>query len=368
MGLGGVRGNRETIAQLETELLTRPAHAYLLAGPRGVGKGLIARGLAHATLCERAPGAEFCCTPEACPARLSPPVTGRGAGRSATRAGAARGAASAPRCECCAGCVQVASGVHPDFTCVVRAEGRTEVLIEQVRELIAGLGIRPGRAPRRVAIIDDAETLGAPAQNALLKTLEEPPGHALIFMVAESERALLDTVRSRLRLVRFAPLETADVEAVLRARAAVEPERAAALARLARGSAGRALRLAAGAEPPIRELLGALADARRIDFARAQALAQEFFAGREQAAENFELIARLLEEILCLKLLRTPPAGAVPEVAQAMVKMADSFELDALLSSLGGVVEAGAAVDAMANPRLQAEQWWMALGAAMGSG
>lgn len=367
MGLGGVRGNRSTIAQLASELAARPAHAYLLAGPHGVGKGLVARGFAHATLCERAPGADFCCTPEACPVRTTPMAAGRG-GRGAGRAGAGarESAASAPRCDCCAACVQVASGVHPDFTCLTRAEGRTEVLIEQVRELIARLGIRPGRAPRRVAIIDDAETLGIPAQNALLKTLEEPPGHALIFMVADSERALLDTVRSRLRLARFAPLEVADVEAILAGRG-IEPAQAAALARLARGSAGRALKLAAGAEPPLRELVDALGEGRRIEFARAQALAQEFFAGREQAAENFELIARLLEEILCLKLLRTPPAGAAPEVAQAMAKIADSFDLDALLTVLEGAVEAGAAVDAMANPRLQAEQWWMALGAAMES-
>jgi DNA polymerase-3 subunit delta' len=369
MGLGGVRGNRDTIARLEAELLTRPSHAYLLAGPRGVGKGLVARGFAHAILCERAPGAGFCCTPEACPVRMVPAVPARG-GRSANRAvrgGSREAGEAAPRCECCAACVQVASGVHPDFTCLTRAQGRTEVLIEQVRELIARLGIRPSRAARRVAIVDDAETLGVAAQNALLKTLEEPPGHALIFMVSQSERALLDTVRSRLRLVRFTPLEVADIERILAARAGVEHERAAALARLARGSAGRALGLAAGGEPPIGELVDALAEGRRIEFARAQALAQEFFSSREQAAENFELIARVLEEILCLKLLRTPPAAAAPEVAQAMAKMADGFELDVLLSSLKGAVEAGAAVDAMANPRLQAEQWWMAHGAALRS-
>lgn len=367
MGLGGVLGNRDTIERLQTELLTRPSHAYLFAGPRGVGKGLAARGFAHAILCERAPGPDFCCTPETCPVRAAPAVSGR-SGRAAERAGRSGTRAAveaAPRCECCASCVQIAAGVHPDFTCLTRAEGRTEVLIEQVRELIARLGIRPSRGTRRVAIIDDAETLGVAAQNALLKTLEEPPGHALIFMVAENERALLDTVRSRLRLVRFAALQVADIEAILAARAGLEPERAAALARLARGSAGRALELAAGAEPPIRELVDTLAEGRRIEFPRAQALAQEFFANREQAAENFELIARVLEEILCLKLLGTPPRAAAPPVADTMAKISTDFELEAVLASLKGALEAAAAVDAMANPRLQAEQWWMALGAAL---
>lgn len=64
-------------------------------------------------------------------------------------------------------------GVHPDFNTIVRQPNRTEVLIEQVRGLISQLGGRPSRGPRRVAIIDDAETLNRPAQNALLKTLEE---------------------------------------------------------------------------------------------------------------------------------------------------------------------------------------------------
>jgi DNA polymerase-3 subunit delta' len=364
MPLDGVRGNRETIARLNAELLSRPSHAYLLAGPRGVGKALVARGFAHALLCERAPGPGFCCRVDQCPVREAGKMARRG--RGAERAGAA-----AMRCECCASCVQVAGGVHPDFTAVARAEGRSEVLIEQVRELIARLGTRPSRGARRVAIIDDAETLGIPAQNALLKTLEEPPGHTIIFMVTESERALLDTVRSRLRLVRFAPLEVGDIEAIVIARAGadagMDAARAAALARLARGSAGRALKLAGGVEPPIRELLSALGAARRLDFVQTQALAQEFFASREQAAENFELIARVLEEILFLKLLRTPPAAAAPEVAETMTRMAESFALDALLVSLKGAVEAGAAIDAMANPRMQAEQWWMTVGGALRS-
>ena len=112
--------------------------------------------------------------------------------------------------------------------------------------------------------------------------------------------------------------------------------------------------------------MNALGSARRLDFARAQALAQEFFASREQAAENFELIARVLEEILCLKRMRTPPAAAAPEVAETMTNMAENFGLDALLASLKGAVEARAAIDEMANPRIQAEQWWMTVRDAMG--
>ncbi|HUY17673.1 MAG TPA: DNA polymerase III subunit [Candidatus Binataceae bacterium] len=351
MPLDGLRGHRELYARLLAELHSRPAHAYLFAGPGGVGKALLAEALVHSLLCERTRDAGFCCRPDRCPVR------------EAARASTSRGAAPAARCECCAGCVQVATGVHPDFIRIGRAAGRTEVSIEQVRNLIARLGTRPARAPMRAAIIDDGETLNLPAQNALLKTLEEPPGFTIIFLIAHSERALLETVRSRLRMVRFPALAAAEIAAILIERLQLEPERAQALALLARGSAAHGFALAAGSAPPMAELLGALERAATIDFAAAQALAQDFFASRAEALGNFELIARLLEEMLCCKLLGAqyaedrPAAGA--ENMRAMAGLVDRLELAAILTALEGAVRAATAVEAMANPRLQAESWWM---------
>lgn len=351
MPFGGIAGHTELLMRLSQELSRRPAHAYLFSGPRGVGKALSARALAHSILCERATGAGFCCRPERCPARAGGEDEGR-----------ARGAAARPLCDCCAACVQVALGVHPDLTCVALAPGRSEVLIEQVRGLIAALAVRPARGAVKVAIIDDAETLGIPAQNALLKTLEEPPGHAVIFMVAQSERALLDTVRSRMRPVRFRALSPEEIETVLGARPGLDPARAGALARLARGSLGRALALADGAEPPMVELLGALGRAGRLGFVEAERLAQSWFSDRDEAAENFELIARLIEEILCLKLLGTRPVAASPEAVRLMEEMASRLDVETLLSSLGAALQAASAVEAMANSRLQAERFWMSVG------
>lgn len=352
MSLAGVIGNHERIAALWHELAHRPAHGYLLAGPRGIGKSLIALGFAHGILCERSPGPGFCCTPENCAVRKAP-------ASSRPRAGAP----AAARCGCCAACVQIATGVHPDFTYVARAANRTDVLIEQVRGLIERVGYKPSRGPRRIALIDDAETLNLPAQNALLKTLEEPPGATIVFLVSDNERALLDTIRSRLRPVRFAPLETAELTALLIARAGLDAERAGALARLARGSVSRALALVDGAEPPVNELLGALSQAGTLDFARAQALAQEFFGAREQAADNFELIARLLEEMLCCKLLR--PAADAPQATATMIKLSGRLGVTVITDLLDRALRARAAIETMANSRLQAEQWWMAAGAAV---
>ena len=353
MSFAGIQGNRDRIEGLLRELAHRPSHAYLLSGPSGIGKAIIAQGLAHVILCEKAPGPDFCCSVAACPVR-DPPAATRG------RASVA----AAPRCACCAGCVQLATGVHPDFNYVARAPNRSDVLIEQVRDLISHLGVKPSRGPRRVALLDDAETLNLPAQNALLKTLEEPPGDTLLFMVSANERALLETIRSRMRPVRFAPLTVDEVVAALIARSSLDPDRAKAVARSARGSVRRALDLAQGDEPPTRELVDALGRSAEIDFTGAQALAQEFFATRDQATANFELIARMLEEMLCFKLLRAEFDASDPEAADALARLSGRLESAAIARLVEQALEAQAAIAAMANARLQAEQWWMAAGAA----
>lgn len=351
MPLAGIVGHGDLVARLLADHERRPAHGYLFIGPSGIGKALSARAFAHALLCERSPGPGFCCSPERCAAR----TPGR-PGREAPVASVG--------CGCCAGCVQVALGVHPDFVAIGRSSGRTDVLIDQVRTLIGRLAVKPVRGAVKCAVIDDAETLNVPAQNALLKTLEEPPGQAVIVLVTASEHALLDTVRSRLAPVRFRPLTVGEVERVLTGRSDLEPARAAVLARLARASVGRALDMADEAEPQAGAMLAALKDVRRIDFARAHELAQRFFAEREQAAANFELVARLLEEMLCFRMLGAKFTTEYAELAQTLAELAETMDAGVIIRCLEATLSAVRAVDAMANSRLQGERWWMAMGEA----
>jgi DNA polymerase III subunit delta' len=257
--------------------------------------------------------------------------------------------------------------MHPDFDYVALMPKRSFVLIEQVRELIAHLGIKPARAKARIAIIDDAETLNLPAQNALLKTLEEPPGHAIIFLIADNANVLLDTVRSRLRPVHFTILPPAGLAELLVRKMGLDPERAADLARLARGSASRALALASQEEPPARELLDALKQSGKMDFVQARRLAERFFATREQAQENFELMARLLQDVLWLKLGGAEAEGMPADGAGHLSGLVEALSLQSILVMLELALHAAGAVDAMANPRLQAEGLWIAAGEALRS-
>jgi hypothetical protein len=107
-----------------------------------------------------------------------------------------------------------------------------------------------------------------------------------------------------------------------------------------------------------------LASAEALEFAGAQVLAQQFFGTRDQALANFELIARILEEVLCFKLLRAEFAESA-EVSRRLMRLSEQLAPGAIAAIAEGALKAHAAIEAMANSRLQAERWWMAAGAAL---
>lgn len=180
----------------------RLAHAYLFVGPQGVGKTTTALEFAKALQCSSS-------IDEAC-------------GQ-------------------CTACRKVTDMAHPDVIWL-EPQGR-QILVDQVRELQRRLMYKPLEGARRVAILKDAQELNLQAANALLKTLEEPPAHTVMVLLADSESSLLPTVVSRCQRVRFGPLPPEMISRYLQERAGWEPETAAKAARAAQGSIGKALLL-----------------------------------------------------------------------------------------------------------------------------
>jgi DNA polymerase-3 subunit delta' len=181
----------------------RLAHALLFAGPSGIGKSLAARLLAARVACSAAEGRP---------------------------------------CRSCAECLQIAAGTHPDLLWLAPLLGKKEIGVDLARQLKRFAQMRSVSAGRKLVVIDDADRLSIAAQNALLKTLEEPPGSALLVLVTASPGSLLATVRSRCQRIPFHPLSEDEVRAVLEAELA-DPDEARRWASRSEGSPGRALRL-----------------------------------------------------------------------------------------------------------------------------
>ncbi|MCL2563825.1 MAG: hypothetical protein FWE08_07310 [Oscillospiraceae bacterium] len=100
-------------------------------------------------------------------------------------------------CEGCAACEKANRGIHPDIQIVGPAEGKREIPVATVREMVADAPTLPNEAPAKVYIVEEADTLNPSAQNAFLKLLEEPPSFVTFLLLAENPLALLPTVRSR---------------------------------------------------------------------------------------------------------------------------------------------------------------------------
>jgi DNA polymerase-3 subunit delta' len=205
----------------------RMPHALLLSGPRGIGKATLAFRLARFVLAQSG---------------------GEGAGPALFGDDGSAGLAIPPD----SGVFRrVASGGHADLLTVERAYDprrrrlRTEIVVDDTREIGAFLRLTPAEGGWRVVIVDGADEMNRNAANALLKILEEPPRRALLLLVAHSPGRLLPTIRSRCRRFPLAPLPgTIVAELLARHRPDLEPAAAAAVTALAEGSIGRALDLA----------------------------------------------------------------------------------------------------------------------------
>jgi len=213
MGFADVQGQAWAISLVRRAIETgRIPHALLFTGPKGVGRFLTAVTVAKALNC----------------------------------LGQERGDC----CDRCLSCAKIARQVHPDVHQLV-PDG-SSLKIDQIRSLTQDATLRPYEGRRKVFILDQAETMTEQAQNALLKTVEEPPGTAVLVLIAPVASALLPTLASRCSQIRFGPLPDDVIAARLQTEGYDEDE-AHFLASLAGGSLGRAQELRAS---PLQEIRG----------------------------------------------------------------------------------------------------------------
>ena len=180
------------------------SHAFIFAGQAGVGKKLAAVNFAKALNCT---------------------------------------ASGEKPCDTCVSCRKIDASNHPDIFLLKPEKESSSLGIDKVREIIKNVGLKPYESKKKVYIIDDSASLTLEAQNALLKTVEEPPSDSVIIFIAERPDDLLPTIGSRCQVLKFFPLKAEDIRGILVSVYKLDDTQARVLSRLSAGSLAMALKL-----------------------------------------------------------------------------------------------------------------------------
>jgi DNA polymerase-3 subunit delta' len=299
----------------------RLPHAYLFVGPEGVGKKTVALALARAIQCEES-ASDFC-------------------GR-------------------CANCMRVTNRNHPDVRVLEPASGKKEISIQQVRDLERELSLKPFSGRRKIAVVDPARLMNTPAQNALLKTLEEPPQGSLILLISTSTGGLLPTLISRCVRLSFNPLAVDVVAELLVARKGMRQEQARFLAGLSMGSPGRAL----SAE------LELLVERRRVwlekicslgagDYQAAMAVGEELAAEKEESLRFLEWAQGWYRDIMMYAIQKNSDQILNHDCEEVIRQQANRYSLERLVLLRSRAARTAAAIQRNVNRRLALENFFI---------
>ncbi len=280
----------------------RLPHAWLIWGPRGVGKATLAFRFARHLLAGARGGDDLALDPDH-------PVFRR-----------------------------VASGGHPDLLTVERGydekkeRWRTEIVVDEVRRIGDFVHLTAAEGGWRVIVVDSVDDMKKSAANALLKVLEEPPSRTVLLLVSHAPGQLLPTIRSRCRRLALGPLSQAAVVGLLRRYRPELPDAdAATLARLGEGSIGRALELAEeGGLELYRKVGGLLMGLPQLDGQALHAMADKF--GRKGGEAAFRtaggLLVWWLGRMIQAGATGAAPAELIPGEAAAMNRLLAGRSLD----------------------------------------
>lgn len=329
-GFRDLVGQERAVRLLQRGLKTgRTAHAYLFTGPEGIGKRTAALALAQALNCQQ-------------------------------------GDAMENGCGVCLSCRKVARGLHPDVQ-VIGPEGAA-LKIEQVRALEADAVLGPYEGRRKVFILDSAEKLTEQAANALLKTLEEPPGWTVLVLLTTTPSALPLTIVSRCQTVILSALPDQTMQAYL-VRKGVDQARARLLVSFSRGSIGRALSVEVESLASSRDLLlGELGRALLDGPAALLELAEKQAKDREGLHQQLEVLSAWLRDLMVAKVSGRAECLINLDRAEEVARQAEMLPLETILDGLREVRGAMDGLTRNANPRLTLEHLFLRLREAAPSG
>ena len=207
MSFSEIIGQEDAKSLLKNAVKTgNHSHAYIFSGEKGSGKMMLAEAFATMLQCEN-PGEDACLE--------------------------------------CHSCKQAISHNNPDIIYVRREEGKANISVDTVREQIVNdVDIKPYSNKYKIYIVEEAERMNPQAQNAILKTIEEPPEYAIIILLTANHNAFLQTILSRCVLIQMKSVDTESIKRVLQSKYEIVDYQSQMVATFAQGNLGKAIALA----------------------------------------------------------------------------------------------------------------------------
>ena len=308
------------------------AHAYLFSGPPHTGKMTLALELARAINCR----------------------------------------SDEPPCGECEVCRKIAEGKHADVQIIALNGGvengesgrRTEISIEQVRQMQHSASLPPFEGEYKLFIIDGAEILSLEAANCLLKTLEEPVERVVFVLLTTNASAIPETVISRCQKLGLHPMAAGDIEEALVEKYDIEPERARLLSRLCHGGIGWAIAAAENSELLERynasrdEVLDIIKGGYGERFGYAATLAGQFSQNRQVVMQVLDLWLDVWRDIMLVKSGYAEAVNNI-DITAKLAGLAEKFSLEVIRQYIGSVQAAEEQLRQNASPRLVLEVMMM---------
>ena len=294
------------------------AHSYLFWGNEGIGKKWVALQLAKTLNCLR------------------------------------EGTEQGDACDQCISCKKIDDGLHPDVL-VLEPENQT-LKVDQVRQMQRDLAYRPYEGRRRVCILAASDRMAPNMSNVLLKTLEEPPLHTVIILLANNTRLLLPTILSRCQPIHFNPLPIPLVSKWLMKQIGLSEREAHLLASLSEGSPGKALEIQEEIRQiPREELLKDWVGLKSLPFEKMERWIESLPSHRENLLVIIEVAKTLLRDLVIVKTFKDGSKLIHSDLLREMEMMAKEWSLSSLLDRIEALHQTMLAIRSNANMPLALE-------------
>lgn len=317
-------GQEEVINSLKAVLKDNSTrHAYIFAGPEGIGKRMVAKVFASALLCSERN--------------------------------------SFASCETCQSCKLFQSGTNPDFY-VLEAEGAS-ISVDDIRKMQQDISIRPMYFAKKVYLIAEADKMTVQAQNCLLKTLEEPPGYAVIILTAINTNSLLETIKSRSIIYNFRKNTDEEVKSYIQKIKGHELSGIDFIVSYADGVIGKAIELIESEDfrlnrDKVIEIISKLSSSNLIEVFDAY----DFF---EENKDNIDSILDIMlmfyRDLLIAKKTGNENILINSDKKDIILKNMDRFEISRLIENIAAIEEARKNIKQNANYQLVIEVMLMKL-------